>query len=388
MRSVLWLSSWYPNAADPYTGDFIKRQAEAVSVVQPLKIIYSGKYPKAPQQQPGSTMGAFPNLQEIMLYYPSTAKNNIISRVRSLFTYFRKHADFIRQLKNKNELPDIVHVQVAFKAGLIALYLKWKYRIPYVLTEHWTGYYQEAKDSLFNSSFVEKYLTRLVLKNAAMLITVSEALGNQIQQHWIRIPFRKIPNVVDTHLFYHQENRRVRKFRFIHISTLLYQKNPEGIIRAFTALVKEGMDSDLLLVGPVNPGLEKMIADSGLPLNTILCTGEISYEQVGVELRNASAMILFSFYENMPCVVLEALCTGIPVIATRVGGIPEVIGNENGILIDAGDEKALLKAMRTIIQNEPVFNKEQISAQATACFSYETITKEILAVYDLVLKNS
>lgn len=388
MRSVLWLCSWYPNAADPFTGDFIKRQAEALSVVQPLKIIYSGKYPKVPKQQPGSTVGTFPNLQEVILYYPFTAKDNIVSRVRSLFTYFRKHADLIRQLKNNNELPDIVHVQVAFKAGLIAFYLKWKYGIPYVLTEHWTGYYQQAKDSLFRRSFLEKYLTRLVLKNAAMLITVSEALGNQIQQHWIPIPFRKILNVVDTRLFYHQENRRPQKFRFIHISTLGFQKNPEGIVRAFTSLVKEGIDSELVLVGPVNPGLGKMIAETGLPLNTIRCTGEISYEQVGVELRNASAMILFSFYENMPCVLLESLCSGIPVIATRVGGIPEVIGNENGILINAGDEKELLEAMRTIIQKEPVFNKEQISAQASSRFSYEAITKEILAVYDLVLKNS
>lgn len=388
MRRVLWLSSWYPNAADPFTGDFIKRQAEALSLIQPLKIVFAGKYPNTPEKQSGSTTDVFPNLQEYILYYQSGSKNNIFSRGKSLIAYFKKHIDFIRQLHLKKELPHIVHVQVAFKAGLIALYLKWKYKIPYVVTEHWSGYYQQAKDSLFRRSFLEKYLTRLILKHTAALITVSEALGDQIQQYWLDIAFRKIPNVVNTRLFYPNESKPAGRFRFIHVSTLQYPKNPEGILRAFIRLVQEGVDSELVFVGPSNPGLEKMILESGLPLNTIRCTGEVSYEQVGLELRNASTLILFSFYENMPCVILESLCSGIPVIASRVGGIPEVIGDENGILVNAGDEKELSEAMRHMMHKARFFDKEKISRQATASFSYEAVGKEIRAVYDKVLGNS
>jgi glycosyltransferase involved in cell wall biosynthesis len=387
MRRVLWLSSWYPNAADPFTGDFIKRQAEALSLIQPLKIVFAGKYPNVPEKQAVSTTEVFPDLQEYILYYPSGSKNNFVSRARSLITYFKKHSDFIRQLHLNNELPDIVHVQVAFKAGLIALYLKWKYKIPYVLTEHWSGYYQQAKDSLFRRSFFEKYLTRLILKHAAVLVTVSEALGDQIQQYWLDIPYRKIPNVVNTRLFYQQETKPGR-FRFIHISTLQYPKNPEGILRVFIALLQGGMDSELVFVGPSNPGLEKMILESGLPPNTIRCTGEVSYEHVGLELRNASALILFSFYENMPCVILESLCSGIPVIASRVGGIPEVIGNENGILVQAGDEKELLEAMRTMIHKARFYDQDKFSEQAITLFSYDVVAKQILEVYESVWRHS
>jgi glycosyltransferase involved in cell wall biosynthesis len=388
MRRVLWLSSWYPNAADPFTGDFIKRQAEALSLIQPLKIVFAGKYPSNPEKQPRSTTEVFPNLQEYIFYYRSGSKNNIFSRLKSLIAYFKKHIDFIRQLHLNNELPDIVHVQVAFKSGLIALYLKWRYKIPYVLTEHWTGYYEQAKESLFRRSCLEKYLTRMILNNSALLITVSEALGNQIQQHWIHIPYQKIPNVVDNRLFYLQKDKPVQKFRFVHISTLQYQKNPEGIIRAFAALRKMGHDAELLLVGPLNEGLKKMIQNTVLPENSIRCTGEISYKQVGIELRNSSALILFSLYENMPCVILESLCSGIPVIASRVGGIPEVIGKENGILVNAGDEKELLEAMCLMMVKAQFFDMEKISQQAAACFSYEAVGKEILAVYDKVLGHS
>ncbi len=69
----------------------------------------------------------------------------MFSKIRSLYTYFKKHAEFIKRLRKRDELPDLVHVQVAMKAGLVALYLKWKYKIPYVLTEHWSGYYEEDK---------------------------------------------------------------------------------------------------------------------------------------------------------------------------------------------------------------------------------------------------
>src|ERR1700730_16493916 len=147
MRKVLWLASWYPNASEPFSGDFIKRQAEAVSIYQPLKIIFVGKNsPGLPSSTPDKLEpeNTPESLQEFILYYPSEGNSNMVSRSRSLYTYFRKHLKIIKQLQKINELPDLVHVQVAMKAGLIALYLKWKYKIPYVLTEHWSGYYSQA----------------------------------------------------------------------------------------------------------------------------------------------------------------------------------------------------------------------------------------------------
>ena len=385
MRRVLWLCSWYPNSADPFTGDFIKRHAEAVSGIQPLNIVFAGKYSGSQRKEILVPNDEYPNLREHIFYYPASSKDNLISRVKSLFTYFRIHRVFIRQLKRKDELPDIVHVQVAFKAGLIALYLKWRYKIPYVLTEHWTGYYEQDQDNLFRRSFLEKYLTRLILKHTAGLITVCDALGNQIQQHWQQIPFQSIPNVVNTVLFYPGVHKPDKKFRFIHISTLRYPKNPEGIIRAFTVLVSEGLNAELVLVGPASAALQKMIRDSRLPVNAIRYTGEIPYEQVGVELRQSSALILFSYCENLPCVVLESLCTGVPVIATRVGGIPEIIGNDNGILVNAGDEKELLEAMRIMMHTADHYDGEKIREHAASLFSYDTVARAIVKVYDRVL---
>jgi glycosyltransferase involved in cell wall biosynthesis len=68
-----------------------------------------------------------------------------------------------------------------------------------------------------------------------------------------------------------------------------------------------------------------------------------------------------------------------------VGGVPEVIQADNGILINSGDEKELLEAMKKMMLNHVSYDKDKISRRATAEFSYETVGKEIVEVYNSVL---
>ncbi|HXB30365.1 MAG TPA: glycosyltransferase [Puia sp.] len=392
MKKVLWLTSWYPNETDPFSGDFIKRQAEAVSIYQSLIVLWVGKYaPINFSNRTNYTNSELKteNLKEYILYYPSPGEsNNIFSKFKSLLNYFKKNREFIQQLRKKNELPDLVHVQVAMKAGLIALYMKWKYKIPYVLTEHWSGYFSVAKDSLFKKSFLTRFLTRIILKNATVVLPVSTSLGNQIDQFWAHVPFQKIPNVVDTLLFYPALAKTTHAFRFIHISSLAYPKNPEGIINSFIHMLHLHFDVELVLVGPLNSSVNKLLSAEVMSAGRIRTTGEISYEEVGKELRNADALIMFSYYENMPCVILEALCTGIPVIASDVGGIREVVNTDNGILVEAGKENQLIEAMKQMISNYKLFEKDLISKQAKEQFSYQIIGKKILQIYNDVLGNN
>jgi glycosyltransferase involved in cell wall biosynthesis len=375
MSKILWLTSWYPNLTDPFNGDFIKREAEAVSVSLLTGTNYSDVHNKHEA------------LEEYVIYYSSAGDRSVLSRFRSLKVYFKRHLEFIKRLRKDNELPDLVHVQVALKAGLIALYLKWRHGIPYILTEHWSGYYPVSKDSLYKKSFLTRFATRLIIQRASRFLPVSEDLGKEISKHWTPVSFQKIPNVVNTELFYPSHNAEATVFRFIHISSLQYPKNPEGIIRAFIALLKQHIPAELELVGPVSLALSEFIKASGLQPDQLHCTGEISYDQVAVELRKSSSLVMFSYYENMPCAILEALCTGLPVIATKVGGIPEIIRKENGILINVGKETELVNAMKEMIRNQHMYDRGQISRDAREQFSYEVIGKKIVDTYRSVLEN-
>jgi glycosyltransferase involved in cell wall biosynthesis len=391
MSNILWLPSWYPNETDPFSGDFIQREAEAVSIYQPLRVLFVVKTLRRPDSLENSfsdVCNRKHNLEENILYYSaSDSETSMLTRFNSLKSYIRRHLKYIKELRKKDDLPDLVHVQVALKAGLIALYLKWKYRIPYVLTEHWSGYYPISRDSLYKKSYLTRFVTRLIIKNATRFLPVSEDLGNEISKHWSHVSFQKIPNVVNTDLFYPSNSPKSGVFRFIHISSLKYPKNPEGIIRAFTELLKQDISAELELVGPLCPSINDFIKSIGLNPDQLICTNEISYDQVAVELRKSSALVMFSFYENMPCAILEALCSGLPVIATKVGGIPEIIRNENGILIGAGKENELLEAMKAMIRNYHTYDRMQISHEASEQFSYKVIGKKIVDIYSSILKK-
>jgi glycosyltransferase involved in cell wall biosynthesis len=386
MRKILWLASWYPHEGDWFDGDFIQRHAIAVSMSQPLLVLYVGKSAIGNKSGENVVSPFSGTLKEERFYYASRDEGSgQLAKIRSLAQYFFLHFRVFASLKKKKKMPDLVHVHVAMKAGLLALYLKWRYRIPYVVTEHWTGYYLQSSDTLFAKSFLEKYLTRLILKKSSRILPVSQALGDQIRQYWVKIPFQKIPNVVDTNIFFPAESKPAL-FRFIHVSTLGFQKNPEGIIRTFSGLLNRGIRAELSLIGPVSASLQEQIKVSGVA-DHIFCTGEISYQQVAEEMRKSSALLLFSHYENMPCVILEALCSGIPVIAARVGGIPEVVNPTNGILVSPGNETELLEAMETMMLTHDQYDLAAISKLASQAFSYQTIGQEITRVYDEVLAS-
>ena len=117
-------------------------------------------------------------------------------------------------------------------------------------------------------------------------------------------------------------------------------------------------------------------------------TGLISYAEVASYLRKADALIMFSRYENLPCVILEALCCGLPVIASDVGGIREVINKENGILIASENENELLQSMNYLLDNLEKYDRESIASSAGEKFNYKTVAQQFTFAYQSVLKPS
>jgi glycosyltransferase involved in cell wall biosynthesis len=101
------------------------------------------------------------------------------------------------------------------------------------------------------------------------------------------------------------------------------------------------------MVGDREPAICEFAAGIAAIPGSIEFTGEIAYEEVAKAMQQADCLLLFSHIENSPCVIGEALCCGLPVIASRVGGIPELIDEQNGILVPAADETALLNAMKS-----------------------------------------
>jgi glycosyltransferase involved in cell wall biosynthesis len=378
---VLWLASWYPNRLDHFTGDFIQRHARAVSRFCEVEVIYVKKDENLPANTSEIKRQVSGNLAEQVIYYNSPRTSiGIIDRFISFLLYKKYFRQAISRYISDHGKPSCIHVHVAMNAGVAALEAKKKWNIPFFVTEHWVGYYRECVPSIYDKDPLFRKMNKEVLENAALFFPVSKGLGETVKANFTNIPFRAIPNTVDTGIFYYKPASTPR-FRFIHISYMNYQKNPEGIIAAAAKLRHLGYDFELFMLGNDTPALRAIANNYGLLDTYVFFSDAVPYHQVAIEMQRSSALVLFSRFENLPCVILEALCCGLPVISTNFGGIPEVVDRENGLMVESGNIQQLADAMQTMIDGYANFNRERIAANAAALFNYDTVGKMIMENY-------
>lgn len=384
---ALWLASWYPDKLDIYNGDFIQRHAIAASSFCNIDVFHvHPDTEKKIHQTEISTFKRNDQLSETIVLLPFAS--GLFSAFYNQYNYFNVYKSILENYIQENGLPDIVHLHVPVKAGLLALYLKRKYQLPFVVTEHWAIYNTVAPNNFNSRHLWFKQLTRRVFSKASAFFPVSEELGEAVNKMVTTVPFSVIRNAVNTAYFRHQERDRAdeNNFHFLHASTMGYQKNAEGILRVFSRLHSKHPHVRLLMIGGLRPDLEAQYSTL-VEASALVFGGIVSYELVAQYMQQADAFVLFSRHENMPCVIQESLCCGLPVISTKVGGIPEVISDNNGILINM-DEDELFLAMEKMLTTSSNYKKEEIAAKASSLYSYESIGHQIVDNYRKILAKN
>ena len=384
---VLWLASWYPNQISPYEGDFIQRHARAVTAYSQITVVYLS--------QSGETL----NINNSQLI--EQEKDNVVEKIvffkfkktgvkwfdkiRYNVIYYKTYKKLITEYIKINGRPDIVHVHVPMKAGIIALWMKRRWGIPYIVSEHSSLYNRFSPGNFHQRNFLYRHNVKRVFNNAAAVTNVSAVVGDKLKVLFALPEVRVIHNTVNTFLFNYQKHTP-QKFRFIHVSTLTHQKNIEGILNAAKSLSKLRQDFELVIVGPISSNLIKLIAALNL-MSLVIYTGEISYPEVASQMQKASAFVLFSRHENFPCVIVEALCCGLPCIATNVGGVREAVNNDNGIIVQSESEAELIEAMANIMGEYDRFDRSKIAEEAQKKFNYSTIGKQFYELYTEIVRN-
>ncbi|HVG41913.1 MAG TPA: glycosyltransferase [Chitinophagaceae bacterium] len=381
---ILWLTSWYPNKRDPFDGDFIQRHARAAAIHNDIHVLFvtTGNGPKSYEEEFHYATG----LTEQIIYYKE--EKNVFGWVNKQLLYFKYFKKGIEDYINKNGLPSIVHIHIPWKAGLLGLWIKRKWKIPYLITEHWGIYNTIEKENYLTRSFAEKIAVKYIFQQAQTFISVSKFLGEGVNRMVVQKKFIIMPNVVDTTLFHpFLDNSEKVPFTFIHVSNGASIKNIEGIIDAFSSFLKrlDNKNVTLLIVGTKAPEYKRRAQDTDLLNKNIFFIGAVPYAEVAANMKQAQALILFSHMENSPCVIGEALCCGLPIIATNVGGIPELLDSTNSILINANDTASLMNAMQLMIMDYNKFNKKEIANTAINKFSYAAISNQFDQIYSSII---
>lgn len=366
-QNILWICSWYPNESDAFIGDFIQRQARAVAGFIPLDVL-AVVFTEQPYPTSVRQIG---RLTETIHYIQRR------NPIYDLWRYKQVHNDYLESYELKHGKPHLIHVQIPMKAGLIALYWKWKYQIPFVLTEHYGIYNDVVEDAFAKRNWLFRYATKQIVKQASLFLPVSQQLGRDVNQWVTEKPFTNVPNVVNTELFHVKNEPKAATFQFIHVSNQAPVKNIEGLLEGVRILARQRQDFNVMMVGARNEYYMQLASD----LSMVHFIGEVEYDSIATYVTQAQAGILFSNSESQSCVVLEWLCAGLPVISSAVGGVTELINEDNGLLVASGNSQALAEAMQHLMNHYGNYNRGEIARTAAATYSYEAVGLQLVELY-------
>ena len=116
--------------------------------------------------------------------------------------------------------------------------------------------------------------------------------------------------------------------------------------------------------------------------------GHLDKRGVARMMQAADVLVLPSLWENLPCVLLEAMSTGLPVVATRVGGTDEIVDQSSGELVEPDSEEALVDGIMRVVQARgAVRSRRDASDMATNRYGYEAVARAWTEIYDLATSD-
>lgn len=291
----------------------------------------------------------------------------------------------ILKLKNfiKKEGIRIIHSH-NYKSNLYGLIVSKISKVPIVATLHgWT------KESLKIKLY--EMLDKVVIRGMDCIVAVSSSINEKLKRMGLEKKTFFIPNGVDTERFNSLNCQAdLRHFYGLNESDLVIgsvgrltsEKGFIFLIKAFAKVHSKISNLKLLIIGdgPLREILEKEIAKLNLKEKIILAGYRKDIESFYPLM---DIFVLPSLSEGLPLVLLEAMSVGLPVIATRVGGIPYVAGNGEAILVPPASIEELEKAILFLIKN-PFLRKElgkKAKEKVTSQFSLKKCLEEYLKVY-------
>lgn len=232
--------------------------------------------------------------------------------------------------------PDLIHSNMyAFAFAVPYLFL---HKIILLHTIH-NKPKNEFKDKY------KKVISFLYKIQKAIPVAISDIVQKEMVDLYPQLnKIEKVYNPVETEKYYtKREIKTTEKITFINVARFMRQKNHILLLEAFAQAKKELPSISLMLVGDgeLREELEQKAKELGIEASVIF-TGQV--KNVSDYLAKADVFVLSSDYEGLPLSCLEAMASGLPVIATDVGGLRDIVTN-NGVLVAAGDKNALAEQM-------------------------------------------
>lgn len=314
-----------------------------------------------------------------------TVKLNLVGPQRglkSILSFVRRMPKLLRQLqdmiKDRNVRLIDVHYPTTDALGFAILKKLGRYSGKFFLSFHGTDVLTYK-----SSSFLERCFQNFIISQSDRLIVCSDQLGTELRSavpEKYREKIITIRNGVDHEAFLHDDFRQPgfldqleQRDYILCVAKYTPNKGLKTLITAFSRVAPAHPDLYLTLVGASTPYIDELralVQDLDIA-DRVTFFEDVEHANLPSFYLNARMLVLPSFREGAPLVLLEAALCKLPVIATRVGGIPELIKHDqSGLLFPSGDDNALTEALERVLDDEAV-------AQRLATQLHEHVMQEM-----------
>lgn len=386
--SALWIAGWFPTKANTLAGKFIEQHAFACATKIDITLVFAATYFLGKQKNNPRTE----NYPFKIIWLDIPQFQFPVFKPLNLVIYYCCY--YFKLLKHLKLMPqfDILHVHAPDKCGILATWVKNKLKLKkMVLTEHWAIYNSPVPDHFLTRNLWFQYAMKQTWKHTDIAAQVSLPLHSEMEKLLGKtIPVVEFPNVVPADFFVPTEKVKYEKFNFVHVSNFENRKNIQLIFDAFLKLYAEDNSVGIEFVGADKSAKEfyQNQFSSQVPISQTETENQfvwkihekVSPSTINELFRKSQCLVMASSSENAPCVISEALCTGLPVLTSNVGGIADMVNQSNGILFELHiNEKTwsaynkqnldtLYQAMKTMKQN--VLNAKYINIEIAAKEKY------------------
>ena len=385
MRCLFW-ASWWPTDESPVAGIFIKEHGQAAALFTKVVAVHfkPAKRVMNFRNFPFSVQVDFKSEEGIDTYLVSI---HMAIRRFGFYRYAVKKAiEKILQQLHKKYSFDLININI-LRTEFAELLVEENFLpgLPIVVTENSSFYYSEI--NLLNEQekkAKKNQLTRLLNSSRIKkIISVSHHLAQTFTNTYKVNPQRIaiVPNIGADTFFYKPSPHADNITRIVMAAQWSYPKNPFAFLHVLSKMPADKLrllKVDWFGDGPQMAEIKELAAKVKQPVITFHGYG--SKTQIADYLREADFLLHPTDKENLPCIVIESLCCGTPVLSNNVSGVTELLDKSNGIMVAINNETELESALDFMSQKKQ-FDRRKISEEARKKFSKEAVGEKIFCVY-------
>lgn len=385
-KNILVITRWFPNINEPVKTIFVKNTLDAQAKNTKYKYILISPIPFFPKIKLPFIEEKYRNYS--LLEYCEQCENYKVYRPRYLklphpltaniewYGYLRA---VLRVIKKENLQFSLIHSHGLYPDGYVAVKIGEYFGVPVVIHLH-DSYFKEI-----HKTYSQKIDN--IMSYCERVITVSEFQKRNIVEIYNNYEKKicTIYNGVDINNFNGTHYERKEKDKLIFVGNLIDVKGVDILIHALNLLKDDiSISCDIYGDGKNKEKYQDMVDKLDIG-KWVKFKGWIDHDILPKLFQKYSFLVLPSRYETFGIVLIEAMACGIPVIATRVGAVSEIVSSEDvGILVEPDSPELLAEGIKNAINKD--WNRELISNYAKK-FSIEKTAREIEKVYDEILKS-